>query len=126
MSRGARLVFLAAVLASVAVVSGNDSPPASATTRPATFRNPLKERGADPWMQYIDGWYYLATTTGTEVKLRRAQHIGDLRDAEDVVVWKGETPEQSHGVWAPEFHKLNGPRRREVVSLRHRVRRQEG
>lgn len=109
MNHGSRLSFLASVFACAGIVCGQVAPPVSATTRPATFRNPIKERGADPWLQYIDGWYYLSTTSGREVKLRRAQHIGELRDAADVVVWKGETEEQSHGVWAPEFHKLNGP-----------------
>lgn len=78
-------------------------------TRPATFRNPLKARGADPWMQYVDGWYYLATTTGSDVQLRRARKIADLHNAEDVVVWKDAAPERSHGVWAPEFHRLSSP-----------------
>jgi len=78
-----------------------------------TFRNPLKIEGADPWLTYYEGWYYLATTTGTEVKLRRAPRIGELKDAADEIVWKGDDPALSHDVWAPEFHLLesgDGPR----------------
>ena len=47
-----------------------------ATAQDATFRNPLKRgEGADPWMTYQDGWFYLATTTGGDVRLRRAHRL---------------------------------------------------
>lgn len=56
----------------------------------ATFRNPLKAQGADPFLTYHEGWYYLATTTAVDVKMRKARRLGELKDAADVVVWKGE------------------------------------
>src|SRR5688572_17026369 len=78
-----------------------------------TFRNPLKQDGADPWITYYDGWYYLSTTTASDVKIRRARHIGALKDAPDEVVWKDAHPSRFRDLWAPEFHLLegsNGPR----------------
>jgi len=87
------------------------SPAAVAPT--ATFRNPLKKDGADPWLGYHDGWYYLATTTAVDVRLRRARRIGELKDAPDEVVWKDTDPSRSRDIWAPEFFLLdggNGPR----------------
>lgn len=77
------------------------------------FHNPLKQDGADPWMTYYQGWYYLSTTTGVDVKLRRARHLAELSNAPDQVVWKDDTPSRSHDVWAAEFHRLDsghGPR----------------
>ena len=79
----------------------------------ATFRNPLKTPGADPWMTFHNGYYYLTTTTAVDVKMRRARRIGDLKTAPDIVVWKDEAPGRASAIWASEFHLLdggNGPR----------------
>jgi GH43 family beta-xylosidase len=85
-----------------------------ATAQDATFHNPLKRgEGADPWMIYQDGWYYLATTTGGDVRLRRAHRLAELIDAPEQIVWQDPAPSRNHDVWAPEFHRLesgNGPR----------------
>jgi GH43 family beta-xylosidase len=85
-----------------------------ATAQDATFRNPLKRgAGADPWMTCHDGWYYLATTTGGDVRLRRARHLAEMIEATDQVVWQDSDPSRNRDVWAPEFHRLetaNGPR----------------
>lgn len=71
-----------------------------------TFMNPLKRNGADPWMQYVNGRYYLSTTTAVDVRLRSAERLADLAKAKDVVVWSDTTPGQSKHIWAPEFHRL--------------------
>ncbi|MDF2439986.1 MAG: hypothetical protein JWN98_970, partial [Abditibacteriota bacterium] len=81
--------------------------------RAATFRNPLKQDGADPWMTFYDGWYYLATTTAVDVKLRRARRLAELKDAPDRVIWKDDTPTRFRDIWASELFLLdggNGPR----------------
>ncbi|AMV39981.1 family 43 glycosylhydrolase [Planctomyces sp. SH-PL62] len=78
-----------------------------------TFRNPLKLQGADPWLMFYDGWYHLATTTGRDVRLRRARRLGDLKTAPDQVVWKEDDASRNRDLWAPEFHRLEsgaGPR----------------
>ncbi len=80
-----------------------------------TFQNPLKINGADPCLFFHDGYYYLSTTTASDVKLRRARRIGDLKDAPDVQVWKDDNPSRNRDIWAPEFHLLDagdgsGPR----------------
>ena len=87
--------------------------PAASTPAAATFRNPLKQDGADPWMGYHEGYYYLATTSAVDVKLRRARRIADLKAAPDQVVWKDDTPTRSRNIWASEFFLLEsgrGPR----------------
>lgn len=78
------------------------------TAAPTTFRNPLKARGADPWLMFHDGWYYLATTTGRDVQLRKSRRLGDIKQAPDQVVWKDDDPTRNRDVWAPEFHRLDG------------------
>ena len=82
-----------------------------------SFRNPLKTEGADPWLVYHAGSYYLATTTGVDLRIRKASRLGDLKTAADVVVWdkRNAAPERSRDIWAPEFHRLDagdglGPR----------------
>ena len=79
-------------------------------TRPhATFRNPLKERGADPWLVYHDGYYYLATTTATHIEMRKARRLGELASAPDVTLWQEETPTRCAQIWASDFYLLEGP-----------------
>ena len=80
---------------------------------PATFRNPLKLDGADPWLTYYDGWYYLSTTGGKDIRLRRARRLGQLKDAPEEIVWQDETSGRFRDMWAQEFYLLdggNGPR----------------
>ena len=75
----------------------------------ATFHNPLKLDGADPFLTYHDGWYYLSATAGTDISLRRARRIGELKDAPDEVVWRDDAPGRFRDMWAQEFFQLDGP-----------------
>ena len=90
----------AAVLAILLTLA---APPAA----PATFHNPLKRNGADPWMTYFDGWYYLTTTTGGDLKMRRARTFAGLTTADDVEVWDDDTPGRNLNFWAAEFHRFD-------------------
>ncbi len=79
----------------------------------ATFFNPLKRDGADPWLTYHNGWYYLCTTSGPAFHMRRARRLGDLQTAADTLIWQDTTPGRSRDLWAPEFHRWptpSGPR----------------
>ncbi len=77
-----------------------------------TFRNPLMQQGADPWLVFHDGFYYLSATSSTQIKMRKARSITQLADAEDIIVWRDETPARAQQMWAPEFYLLDGPNRR--------------
>ncbi|MGV3618854.1 MAG: family 43 glycosylhydrolase [Fimbriimonas sp.] len=96
-------MILSSILLPALAISASAVPP---SVEVRTFRNPLKVEGADPWLTYHDGWYYLATTTVVDVKMRRARRLSELKDAKDQVVWKGTDPKLMHDVWAPEFHFL--------------------
>lgn len=82
--------------------------PAAKTPMRATFRNPLKQFGADPWLTYYNGWYYFSATSGGDVRLRRARRLAEIKDAPDQAVWKDATPTRFRDLWAPEFHLLDG------------------
>ena len=77
--------------------------------RPGTFRNPLIQDGADPWMVWHDGYYYLTASAQTHIEVRRARSITAIHAATPVVVWRDETPTRDQAMWAPEFYLLDGP-----------------
>ena len=118
MSHSSRLFLSVLVAPALLLPARSGAPPAeraatpkihsSATPRRATFRNPLKRDGADPWLTYHDGWYYLSTTTAVDIKIRRARRLAELKNAPDQVVWKDDDPARFRDLWAPEFFLLDG------------------
>jgi len=86
------------------------TPPTSTPPTPATFTNPLKARGPDPWLRYHDGYYYLATTTwDNTVTMRKSRTLGGLATAADTLIFTLTRPNGAGTMWAPEFHLLDGP-----------------
>lgn len=109
-------LLIAASLAAC-VPAGRAVTPAPGTTgTPAaacTFTNPIA-RGADPWLEYRDGWYYMAQSKNpgdgqrSTIWVFRSRKLTDpMRDS--VKVWT--SPEagwnQTH-VWAPEIRFVDG------------------
>lgn len=81
-------------------------PPAAA----GAFTNPLFENGADPWLEYFDGNYYLTTTTWTsQLVMRKSPTLAGLATATPVYVWSDTDPKRCCNFWAFEFHRLKGP-----------------
>jgi len=98
----------AATLAALALV-GVLTPSANAVGE-TTFRNPLLANGADPWLQYFEGNYYLATTTWTsQLVMRKSPTLAGLATAPPVFVWSETAADSCCNFWAFEFHRLNGP-----------------
>ncbi|HUN05931.1 MAG TPA: family 43 glycosylhydrolase [Aggregatilineales bacterium] len=74
------------------------------------LRNPLNLSGPDPWLQYYDGYYYLATTTGSSsLTMRRSPTLGGLKTSSPVQIYAETEPSRCCNMWAPEFHLLDGP-----------------
>jgi GH43 family beta-xylosidase len=75
-----------------------------------TFANPILRNGADPWLEYWDGHYYLSTTTwDSTVVMRRSTTLAGLGTAPATVVWNDAgTASRCCSHWAPEFHRING------------------
>jgi GH43 family beta-xylosidase len=75
----------------------------------ASFTNPLKQRdGSDPHIAYSGGYYYLMTTTWTNLSITRAKTLGGLKNGETKVVWTDSNPNRCCSMWAPELHYLDG------------------
>lgn len=75
-----------------------------------SFTNPIFENGADPWLEYFDGNYYLTTTTWTsQLVMRKSPTLAGLATAEPVYVWSETDPDRCCNFWAYEFHRLEGP-----------------
>ncbi|KAK2810403.1 hypothetical protein FQN50_002892 [Emmonsiellopsis sp. PD_5] len=73
------------------------------------YSNPLKDpNGSDPHIVYADGYYYLTTTTWTDIQLTRATTIEGLKTGESKVVWQDSDPSRCCSVWAPELHEWDG------------------
>lgn len=95
--------------------TGTTQPPTTPpTSQPPTnnntFTNPLKVQGPDPWLQYHDGFYYLATTTWNRtITMRKSRTLAGLTTAQDQVIFNLTRPNGAGTMWAPEFHLLDGP-----------------
>jgi hypothetical protein len=78
-------------------------PAVSAYTNP--IRNP---GGSDPQIVWSGGYYYLLSTTWTDVQIARADTVAGLKTAEKKVVYSTTEASRACNVWAPEVHYLGG------------------
>lgn len=103
-----RSPLLVCVLALLVALVAATQPVSAADGRPYT--NPVKSaKGADPWLEYYDGDYYLITTTFTGVLgMRKAPTLAGLATAPTVQVWSDTTATRNTNIWAPEIHRFNG------------------
>ncbi|MFC0528970.1 family 43 glycosylhydrolase [Phytohabitans kaempferiae] len=105
-----RLVAALAVATMVALALVGVNTPSANAVGETTFRNPLLANGADPWLQYFEGNYYLATTTWTsQLVMRKSPTLAGLSTAPPVYVWSETAADSCCNFWAFEFHRLNGP-----------------
>ncbi|MGW0934162.1 family 43 glycosylhydrolase [Streptomyces sp. NPDC002666] len=100
------LTLLSALL--LALVLAQPAPASAAEGRP--YANPVKaQKGADPWISYHDGNYYLVSTSWTDaITLRRSPTLAGLAAAPSVQVWKGDAASRCCNIWAPELHYSGG------------------
>lgn len=67
----------------------------------ASFTNPLKPSdGSDPHIVYTGGYYYLMTTTWTNLKVTRAKTLGGLKTGETKTVWTDSNANRCCNMWA--------------------------
>lgn len=82
----------------------------AATREDQSFTNPLFANGADPWLEYWQGNYYLTTTTWTsQLVMRKSPTLAGLASATPVNIWSETNPKSCCNFWAFEFHRLQGP-----------------
>ncbi len=106
-ARRSRSLILCVLAVLIAMVSAT-TPAAAAEGRPYT--NPVKsQKGADPWLEYYNGNYYLVTTSFTGVlTMRKSPTLAGLSTAASVQIWSDTTSTRNTNIWAPEIHFLNG------------------
>ncbi|HHW00696.1 MAG TPA: family 43 glycosylhydrolase [Clostridiaceae bacterium] len=75
-----------------------------------TFKNPILENGADPWLyKHQNGCYYFMCTLADRLELWRSRGITDLGEAERKTIWNAAPAGPgSKDIWAPELHRING------------------
>ncbi|TDC85451.1 hydrolase [Micromonospora sp. KC606] len=73
------------------------------------YTNPIKsQKGADPWVVWHEGSYYLITTTFTnKLLMRRSPTLAGLATAPSVQVWEDTTSSRGTNFWAPELHFID-------------------
>lgn len=117
-SGASRIIFSVFLAGLVACTSQNpgDSRGAGADetgdngAKPTQFTNPLFSNGADPWLEYFQGNYYLTTTTWTsQLVMRKAPTLAGLATATPINIWSHSEFDRCCNFWAFEFHRLNGP-----------------
>ncbi|KAK4209116.1 glycosyl hydrolase [Rhypophila decipiens] len=90
---------------------------ANASNTTNTFSNPLRDQnGSDPFLVFIEPYYYLLTTTWRDVQLTRSRTLAGFKPgigsatSETKLIYKMANPNPAGGndVWAPELHNLNG------------------
>jgi GH43 family beta-xylosidase len=113
MLRRIQLNFLVKILLTLLILlmTVSIARPQSKTQQPGVFRNPLTILdGADPWLTYYEGNYYLSTTTWTsELTMRKSPTLAGLKTAEPIPIYFETNPLRCCKMWAPEFHLLEGP-----------------
>ena len=108
--RWLKLSFVLVILL-LTVVVGQGQAATEQPGQPEMLRNPLNvDNGADPWLTYYEGNYYLATTTGTSaLTMRKSPTLAGLKTAVPVPIYFETDPSRCCNMWAPEFDLLNGP-----------------
>ncbi|MFE2496324.1 RICIN domain-containing protein [Streptomyces scopuliridis] len=102
-------LLLALSLAVFAAFTAFVPPPAGAAeSRP--YAGPVMSRtGADPWIQYYDGDYYLVTTSWTsELTMRKSPTPAGLSTAPSVRVWTDSTSSRCCNMGAPRIRFRDG------------------
>lgn len=67
----------------------------------ASFTNPLRQKdGSDPHIAWSGGYYYLMTTSWTNLKITRATTLGGLKTGETKTVWTDSNANRCCSMWA--------------------------
>jgi hypothetical protein len=73
----------------------------SSVVSAASFTNPLKPSdGSDPHIVWTGGYYYMMTTTWSDLKITRAKTLGGLKTGETKTVWTDSNANRCCNMWA--------------------------
>lgn len=83
----------------------------AASEQGPVFTNPIIPNGADPWLQFYNGNYYLTTTTWTsQLVMRKSPTLAGLATATPINIWSESSADRCCNFWAFEFHRLMSPK----------------
>lgn len=104
-------VFAIGFLLFTLLIAGGAASGQETAGQPGTFQNPLNVNGgADPWLTYYEGNYYLTSTTwSSEWFMRKSPTLAGLKTAEPMRIYFETDPSRCCNFWAPEFRLLDGP-----------------
>jgi len=79
---------------------------------PLLFTNPLGS-GADPFVVQHDGSYLLVRSSGSSVRIDKADRLEDIHSSDPasttITAWTAPAgTNYSHEIWAPELHQIEG------------------
>ena len=102
------LLLITLLVAAIAVVV-----PKVESQAATTFTNPVASApyGADPWLGYYNGNYYMAGTTwNSQLVIKKSPSVAGLAGAAQTVVYTGTAGTNNCcNMWAPSLHHLDGP-----------------
>ena len=70
----------------------------------------------DPFVKYVDGYYYTIFTAFDRLELYRSRHLSTLINDQSKVVYKGGDNVIKADIWAPEFYFDKGRKRWYIYS----------
>ncbi|PMC35640.1 alpha-N-arabinofuranosidase [Bacillus sp. UMB0899] len=74
-----------------------------------TFRNPLLNPGADPWVYKYKSTYYFMVTKKTRLDIWKANTLSGIADGDCKTIWTSPAEGiNCANIWAPEIHRVNG------------------
>ena len=103
------LIFSALCCKKPAVVSTPEPYVPVQPVADSTFTNPLLSTGPDPWVAKKDSMYYYTHTSGDRIRVWYTKNMSQLKAAPEKIIWlKPASGPNSHNIWAPELHYLDG------------------
>lgn len=72
------------------------------------WTNPVRRPGgSDPFVTWSgDGYYYMMSTSWTDVRISRSATLAGLKTAQSKVIYSSSESSRCCNVWAPEVHWL--------------------
>lgn len=81
---------------------------APAPVESATYTNPVKSLGAEPWAVFRQGTYYYTQGEENKIILWETADLTNLEHARQKIVWLPPAKEASYHLWGPELHFIDG------------------
>lgn len=102
-----RLLIAGMTLAATFLALPASSTAAGGGHERGTFRNPVNP-GADPFITFWHGNYYLSSTQGDSLRMWKSRTLGGLATAPAVTVWQDTDPSRAKQIWNPSFYFVRG------------------